>query len=94
MKRILTMLTLGAMFVALMALSAVPSFGAQTGECSNPGCKTTTTQTPFSPSGNPNAKQNFTSTSTTSQQNSPNASKPNKPTDLGESCTRPPGQCR
>jgi hypothetical protein len=88
MKRMVIVLTMAAMFVVLMAVFG----GVSNAACPN-GCKTTTTTAAFSPSGNANAKQNFTSTTTTIQQNSFYASKPNKQT-TSSSCERPPGQCR
>ena len=88
MKRITVYITVAAIFVALMLVAAVPSFAA----CTNNGCKTTTSNVSFSPSGNPNAKANFTSTVTATQQNSFNSPSPNKRTQTG-SCTHPAGQC-
>jgi len=88
MKRMVIVLTMAGIFVVLMAVFGGASYAA----CPN-GCKTTTTTAAFSPSGNPNAKQNFTSTTTTIQQNSFNSPNPNKRT-TSSSCDHPPGQCR
>ena len=94
LKRIIVVLTMGALFVALMAFSALPSFGAPDGPCTNKGCKTTAVPEPFSPSGNTNAKQNFTSTDTVAQQNSFNGNARVRSTAEEDPCGPPFGPCR